>query len=156
MYISQILFLCTGNYYRSRTAEELFNHLAIREQLPWRADSMGLREDMSASKNVGPMSSLAIQFLEEREVPIVGIDRMPKSVGAGDFTAFERIICLDEAEHRPKMEERFPFWANRVEYWDVPDLHVAPETYALPRLHEHIVKLLEELTLEGFHDLVRR
>ena len=34
-----VLFLCTGNYYRSRFAEELFNHRAARDGLSWVAQS---------------------------------------------------------------------------------------------------------------------
>ena len=37
-----LLFLCTGNYYRSRYAEELFNHRAAPAGLNWRAQSRGL------------------------------------------------------------------------------------------------------------------
>ena len=38
----KVLFLCTGNYYRSRFAEMLFNALASRKDLDWTADSRGL------------------------------------------------------------------------------------------------------------------
>ena len=38
----RVLFLCTGNYYRSRFAEILFNQLAPTRGLNWRADSRGL------------------------------------------------------------------------------------------------------------------
>lgn len=34
-----VLFLCTGNYYRSRFAEIYFNALAAQRGSPWRADS---------------------------------------------------------------------------------------------------------------------
>jgi hypothetical protein len=34
-----VLFLCTGNYYRSRFAEVLFNSVAGKMGLPWRASS---------------------------------------------------------------------------------------------------------------------
>ena len=37
-----VLFLCTGNYYRSRFAEILFNWHATQQELNWRADSRGL------------------------------------------------------------------------------------------------------------------
>ena len=37
-----VLFLCTGNYYRSRFAEILFNSVAGRMGLPWKAMSKGL------------------------------------------------------------------------------------------------------------------
>ena len=34
-----VLFLCTGNYYRSRFAEALFNSVARKMNLPWKASS---------------------------------------------------------------------------------------------------------------------
>jgi protein-tyrosine phosphatase len=37
-----VLFLCTGNYYRSRNAEVLFNSVAGKMSLPWKASSRGL------------------------------------------------------------------------------------------------------------------
>jgi protein-tyrosine-phosphatase len=40
--VKTVLFLCTGNYYRSRFAEELFNYEAERASLPWIAQSRGL------------------------------------------------------------------------------------------------------------------
>ncbi len=37
-----VLFLCAGDYYRSRFAECLFNSVAGKVGLPWRATSRGL------------------------------------------------------------------------------------------------------------------
>ena len=34
-----VLFLCTGNYYRSRYAEVLYNSVAGKLGLPWRKTS---------------------------------------------------------------------------------------------------------------------
>lgn len=50
-----VLFLCTGNYYRSRYAEILFNSVAGRMGLPWRASSRGLALERGVN-NVGPMA----------------------------------------------------------------------------------------------------
>jgi protein-tyrosine phosphatase len=43
-----VLFLCTGNYYRSRFAEVLFNSVAGTMGLPWRASSRGLALERQA------------------------------------------------------------------------------------------------------------
>ena len=46
--VKTVLFLCTGNYYRSRFAEELFNHQAERADLDWIAQSRGLALERGA------------------------------------------------------------------------------------------------------------
>ena len=58
-----ILFLCTGNYYRSRFAEVLFVSVARKMGLPWNASSRGLALERGVN-NVGPMASAAIKTLE--------------------------------------------------------------------------------------------
>src|SRR5437764_4729434 len=57
------LFLCTGNYYRSRFAEVLFNSVAGKFGLSWRASSRGLALERGIN-NVGPMAASAITALE--------------------------------------------------------------------------------------------
>ena len=44
-----VLFLCTGNYYRSRFAEILFDSVAVKMGLPWKASSRGLACDQADS-----------------------------------------------------------------------------------------------------------
>src|SRR5215467_12947219 len=60
-----VLFLCTGNYYRSRYAEVLFNAVAGRMNLPWKASSRGLALERGVN-NVGPMEVSAVEALEAR------------------------------------------------------------------------------------------
>src|SRR5713101_3323630 len=58
-----VLFLCTGNYYRSRFAEALFNSVAGKLGLPWKASSRGLALERGVN-NVGPMEGSAVTALE--------------------------------------------------------------------------------------------
>ncbi len=123
-----VLFLCTGNYYRSRFAEILFNSVADRMGLPWRASSRGLALERGVH-NVGPMAASALEALEALGV-CAGDDcaRAPAQVMAGDLEAADRVIALKQAEHLPLLQERFPTWAEKVEFWHVDD---APEALAL-------------------------
>ena len=58
-----VLFLCTGNYYRSRFAEVLFNSVASKMGLAWQASCRGLALERGVN-NVGPMASSALRALE--------------------------------------------------------------------------------------------
>jgi len=60
--MNKILFLCTGNYYRSRFAEHLFNWLAVKQGLDWQADSRGLALERGVN-NVGAISRYAAEAL---------------------------------------------------------------------------------------------
>ena len=143
----QLLFLCTGNYYRSRTAEEYFNHLAATAGLGWRATSRGLFQNMSKSRNVGPLSAYAIAWLEANNVPIVGSERMPQTVTATDFAAADRVVCLDETEHRPMMARYFYDLVDQVDYWNVQDLAFESAHSALSNLAAQVHDLVAELTI---------
>jgi predicted translation initiation factor SUI1 len=123
-----VLFLCTGNYYRSRFAEIHFNSVAGRMSLPWRASSRGLALERGVN-NVGPMAVSAIKALEARGLcALADFARFPIQVTANDLEIANWIVALKEAEHLPLLRERFPAWAEKVEYWHVDD---APEVLAL-------------------------
>jgi predicted translation initiation factor SUI1 len=123
-----VLFLCTGNYYRSRFAEILFNSVAGRMGLPWKAWSRGLALERGVH-NVGPMAVEAIDALKRMGVG-VGDDcaRLPAAVTTDDLERADRVVGLKEEEHLPLLQERFPNWAEKVEFWQVDD---APEALAL-------------------------
>lgn len=139
-----LLFLCTGNYYRSRFAEELFNALARPLALPWAAESRALAIELGYA-NVGPISAAAVQALAARGVALAAPARMPAQAYDHDFAAARRIIALHEAEHRPMLAGRFPAWAPRVEYWHVPDVGDLPPAAALERIGRQVEALVAEL-----------
>jgi protein-tyrosine phosphatase len=126
--MNRLLFLCTGNYYRSRYSEILFNSLASSHELDWQADSRGLALDLTGG-NLGPMAKVAFESL----------------VVKADFQAADLIIALDEEEHRPMMQVRFPDWENRIIYWLVHDLHLWASETALAAIDSQVNQLVKEL-----------
>jgi predicted translation initiation factor SUI1 len=123
-----VLFLCTGNYYRSRYAEIYFNSVASKMGLPWKATSRGLAIERGVN-NVGPMSALAIKALEAMRLrEAEAISRFPIQVTTNDLDQAAFIVALKHAEHLPLLQERFPAWVEKVEFWHVDD---APEVLHL-------------------------
>ena len=138
----RILFLCTGNYYRSRFAEIFFNWLARKRGLGWTADSRGLALD---GCNYGPISRYTVACLKEKGIAVDNDYRFPIQVQEADLAAADHIVAVKEAEHRPLFESRFPAWCDRVEYWHVHDLDCATPDAAVPQLEGEVERLLERL-----------
>jgi len=140
----RVLFLCSGNYYRSRFAEHLFNHLAAASGLLYRADSAGLWPECH-TRNPGPMSHESIAALKERGIVLPSTLRSPRDVQASEIAAAALTIALKEAEHRSIVMERFPALLHRVEFWQVDDVDCAPPSVALPMIEGHVRELVARL-----------
>ncbi|MBN1479518.1 low molecular weight phosphatase family protein [candidate division KSB1 bacterium] len=140
-----VLFLCTGNYYRSRFAEEYFNHLSIQENLNWRADSRGLRQNMNAVNNIGPISKDVIARLRELGIKPLMASRYPLSVCMRDFQSASLKIALCEREHRPMMADLFPMFEKSITYWDVEDVPMFEAEHGLKAIVDHVNSLIEKL-----------
>jgi Low molecular weight phosphotyrosine protein phosphatase len=91
-----VLFVCTGNYYRSRFAELLFNSSARRERLGWQAISRGLE---LAAQNVGPISPHVCSGLRAREVELeyAGL-RSPLPLAQSDLVSADHDAAYESDE----------------------------------------------------------
>jgi len=142
--IKTVIFVCTANYYRSRYSEHLFNVLAEKRGLPWRATSRGLKTWMLAEDD-GPISDFTVWRLAARGIDVAPEHRNPTSLSEADLRQADLVIALKEAEHRPMMRQQFPEWVDRVEYWHVDDLDCATADEALPVCERNIEALVERL-----------
>lgn len=138
---SVVLFVCSGNYYRSRFAEALFNHQAEMRGLRWRAESKGFRPHLGE----GDLSPHARSALSLRGIPLHRTRPSPSKLEERDFIGADRTIMLKEDEHRPKLEAHFPFWIDQVSYWDIHDIDVEPPSVALPKLEQRVLWFLDSL-----------
>ena len=138
-----VLFLCTGNYYRSRFSEALFNHLAEQRGLDWRADSRGLALDAT---NPGNIYRVTVSELAARGIDTAAYEaRPPIPVERRDFETADRVVAVKEAEHRPMMEADFPDLAESITYWHVHDLDCASCDEAIPQLAQLVTNLVDNL-----------
>lgn len=139
--LKTVLFLCTGNYYRSRFAEYLFNHLAKQHALEWRADSRGLAP---TPRNIGAISFLAVDGLER--LGVTGFeDRLPEKLADADLLSADHVIAVHKEEHLPMMRQMFPEWTERTEFWGVADIEFRKAVDALAELEQDVRRLVREL-----------
>jgi protein-tyrosine phosphatase len=138
-----ILFLCTGNYYRSRFAEILLN-ARIDPASGYRAASRGLK--IGWPGNVGPLSPFAEQRLAQLNIASTGDRRMPLQCRECDLAEAFAVIAMKEAEHRAMIADSFPDWAGRVRYWHVHDVDAAAPDAALAEIERRVETLIMELT----------
>jgi protein-tyrosine phosphatase len=134
-----VLFLCSGNYYRSRFSEIYFNHRSAALGIPWRAESRGFRLHPG---NVGPISPHAIAGLQRRALPLPEPLRFPLTAVEGDFLQAAHVVAVKEIEHRPMMRTYFPAREHQIEYWHIDDIDVADPTEALAQLELRLDELL--------------
>jgi protein-tyrosine phosphatase len=144
----KMLFLCTGNYYRSRFAEMLFNHLAARAAIGWQAISRGLALELGAH-NVGPIATATLAGLVARGVRLEGLQRGPLALAEEDLISADHIVALKRDEHYPLMARNFPRWIERVEYWHVHDVDFALPDETLSNIDRDVRGLIQRLRGDG-------
>ena len=140
----KVLFICTGNYYRSRYAEYYFNALAVKQKLDWAAFSRGLATDLGDG-NIGPIAPRVIVRLHEHGIALDGEIRYPIQLTLADLQEADLAIALYEPEHRRYMQKRFPEWEDRITYWQVPDLDQISSEVAFPKIEEYITTQIQHI-----------
>lgn len=144
--MKRVLFLCSGNFYRSRFAEHLFNGLAGQVGLSWRADSRGLL--VGHFGDLGRISPYAVDALKQHGIKLDANPRYPKPLTLADLASADLVVAVKEAEHRSLLAEQFPCWSYAVEYWRIDDLDCAGPEEALPLLEQAVRRLISRLLAE--------
>ena len=95
--------------------------------------------------NVGPLSGDVVARL--RSLGLLNGERLrhPLPVGHHDLRRAGHVIALKEAEHRPLLEERFPGWARRVQFWHVHDIDCCSVEETLAAIDREVEALVARL-----------
>jgi protein-tyrosine phosphatase len=138
----EVLFVCTGNYYRSRHAEAVLNWEAGRRGLALRGFSRGLLTSLVADEPA-PLSPLTAGRLARLGIPTSLTAPAPVQLTEEDLRRAHLTVALRREEHRRLMLREHPEWADRIEYWDVRDIDEGSPEQALSLIETEVARLLE-------------
>jgi protein-tyrosine phosphatase len=119
---NRVLFVCTGNYYRSRVAEALFRHYSTSAGLAWEPFSRGL----TVTGALRGLAKEARDFLELLGIPAPPRNPLPLLVD--ELITTGHVVLLNRVEHEPVIEREFRavyrrlLEKNAVTFWNVFDL----------------------------------
>ena len=98
----RLIFVCTGNFYRSRLAELLFNHHAALLGLQWKAESRGLM----VTGRLRGLAAEARAYAELQGLPDAP-GRNPLPLLVDELAAAGLVVLMNRTEHETFMEREF-------------------------------------------------
>lgn len=138
----RVLFICTGNFYRSRFAEAVFNHHAEQRRLRWTAFSRGLAIHLAE----GYLSTHTADALSTRKIELRHTGPARTRLSEDDFLQSDYRVAMDRSEHLQMMLEQFPAWADQIDYWDISDIPFRSSVDALPEIELRVMQLLDKVS----------
>ena len=140
--MKKILFVCTANIFRSRFAEEVFNSLAT--------DSSSSLIAFSAGMKVGEFTTRKIYYpaleqLKRYNIKPIRENELSTHIDDLNLDEYDRIICMDEPEHKPMVEENTNLKGRDVEYWNIVDIPEEDSRVSLPMCYEKVNELFSEM-----------
>ncbi len=142
--MKKLYFVCMGNYYRSRLAEELAIHYANKYGVEISADSGGL-SDVEHSSNPGPIAKATLRYLEDKQIQPVGAKRYPKRVCREDVFVADLVILTDQDEQHQLFIQEFPDFTGALLGWRARDQIDDPWLQTPFLIDKHVHDLIQKL-----------
>ena len=138
----KVLFVCTWNIHRSRFAEEVFNYLTKKSNSKHQAFFAGFKV---GNYNFRTIYYLALNNLKKLNIVPLRPNDFSKHIDDVDHSKYDRIICMDEVEHRPMVLANPSLQNVLFEYWNIIDESKVKSEISLPKCYQKVESLLRDI-----------
>jgi protein-tyrosine phosphatase len=114
-----ILFICTGNWYRSRFAESYLKSKGYKHVL-----SRGVNVNNNKKRKyreIHKQSSLVKNKLKELGLEKYINNKTPKQLTENDMLKSNKIILINKKEHYSYIIKKYPKYKNKLIVWNIRD-----------------------------------
>jgi len=132
----KILFVCTGNSYRSLVAETLLKKV--------RGD---LEVESAGTQPAGMIAPNAKKFLE-RENALEKLKRTPEGIDQKNLEEYDLIVAMKQ-NHKNEILRRYPQMEDRIEVWNIDDPIYLPyrsEEEVFEEIKRKVIELAESIS----------
>lgn len=109
--------------------------------LGWQAFSRGLQIHLAPPG----LSPHTFKELSRLQIPLHHTAPERQSLTIEDLSRAHRAIALQHTEHFPMMQEQFPEYADKIEYWEVLDIEYADPSESLELIARQVHQMLDAL-----------
>jgi len=131
----KVLFVCTGNSFRSAVAEALLKKL--------RND---LEVESAGTQPARKIASNAKMFLEEEDA-LENLKERPEGIENKNLEEYGLIVAMKE-HHKNEILQRFPQVKGRIQVWDIDDPIYMPngsDREVLQEIKRRVVELAKSI-----------
>jgi protein-tyrosine phosphatase len=128
----KVLFVCTGNAYRSPVAEALLKKLKPEIEV----DSAGINPPLI------PISKAVRNFLAKENAE-QSLKEAPEGLDSKNLDKYDLIVAM-EPRHKVVVSSKCPECENRIVVWNISDPYFAPDEYT-EKIFEQIKQKVKEL-----------
>jgi len=132
----KILFVCTGNSYRSPVAEALLKK--IREDL---------ESESAGTQPAGIIAPNAKKFLE-REDALEKLKRTPEGIDQKNLEEYDLIVAMKQ-NHKNEILRQYPQMEDRIEVWNIDDpiyLPYGSDEEVFEEIKRKVIELAESIS----------
>jgi len=132
----RILFVCTGNSYRSPVAEALLKKV-----------QGNLEVESAGTQPAGMIAPNAKKFLE-RENALEKLKRTPEGIDQKNLEKYDLIVAMKQ-NHKNEILRRYPQMEDRIEVWNIDDpiyLPYGSDEEVFEEIKRKVIELAESIS----------